>query len=209
MVGINTAIVSPQLGSGIGFAVPINIAKSILPQLREKGKVTRGYVGVSITDLTRDLAQGFGLPPDTKGALVQAVVPRGPAAKAGVQPGDIIIEVNGKPVAVGAATSPARVALVAPGSKVDLTVLRGRPEEAGQLHGRAAAGRGRGGRAGRGGGRRRSREGDKSPKLGVTLGDLTPQIARQLGVEPGEGVVVRDVVAGRSGRRAPASSRAR
>ena len=180
VVGINTAIVSPQLGSGVGFAVPINIAKSILQQLREKGKVTRGYVGVSITDLTRDLAQGFGLPPDQKGALVQAVVPRGPAAKA-VQPGDIIVEVNGKPVQSGGDLT-RTVALVAPGSKVDLTVLR-RSEEAGQLPGRAAAGRGRGGRAGEAGAP--ETEGDKSPKLGVTLGDLTPQIARQLGVEPG------------------------
>jgi serine protease Do len=192
VVGINTAIVSPQLGSGVGFAVPINIAKSILQQLREKGKVTRGYVGVSITDLTRDLAQGFGLPPDQKGALVQAVVPRGPAAKAGVQPGDIIVEVNGKPVQSGGDLT-RTVALVAPGSKVDLTVLRGgqkkqvsfpvaqRPDE-GEAVARGEAGA-------------PETEGDKSPKLGVTLGDLTPQIARQLGVEPGEGVVVRDVVA--------------
>ncbi|WP_242356793.1 MULTISPECIES: Do family serine endopeptidase [Anaeromyxobacter] len=192
VVGINTAIVSPQLGSGVGFAVPINLAKSILPQLREKGKVTRGYAGVSITDLSRDLAQGFGLPPDQKGALVQAVVPRGPAAKAGVQPGDVIVAVNGKPVASGSDLT-RTVALVAPGSKVDLTVLRGgqkkqvsfavaqRPDD------EEAIARGDTGEE--------EPKGDKSPKLGVTLGDLTPQIARQVGVEPGDGVLVRDVVA--------------
>jgi serine protease Do len=198
VVGINTAIVSPQLGSGVGFAVPINLAKSILPQLREKGKVTRGYVGVSITDLNRDLAQGFGLPPDQKGALIQAVVPRGPAAKAGVQPGDVVVAVNGKPVASGGDLTRA-VALVQPGSKVDLTVVRSgekkqfsfavaqRPDDEEAIA--------------RGEGAEQEEGGNKAPKLGVTLGDLTPQIARQLGIEPGEGVLVRDVApAGPAGR---------
>ena len=192
VIGINTAIVSPQLGSGVGFAVPINIAKTILPQLREKGKVTRGYVGVSITDLNRDLAQGFGLPADQKGALVQGVVPRGPAAKAGVQPGDIIVEVNGKPVSSGGDLTRS-VALVQPGSKVDLTVLRNGQKKSLSF---AVAQRPDDREAvARAGGGEEEPQGDKSPKLGVTLGDLTPQIARQLGVEPGEGVVVRDVVA--------------
>jgi serine protease Do len=202
VIGINTAIVSPQLGSGVGFAVPINIAKTILPQLREKGKVTRGYVGVSITDLNRDLAQGFGLPADQKGALVQGVVPRGPAAKAGVQPGDIIIEVNGKPVSSGGDLTRS-VALVQPGSKVDLTVLRNGQKKS--LSFAVAQRPTMGGRRARRR-RRRSRRATRA-KLGVTLGDLTPQIARQLGVEPGEGVVVRDVVATGPAARA-ASSRA-
>ena len=98
VVGINTAIVSPQLGQGIGFAVPINMAKALLPQLKEKGKVIRGFLGVSVSELTPDLMQGFGLPPGTKGALVQNVVPKSPAAKAGVQAGDLIVALNGKPV---------------------------------------------------------------------------------------------------------------
>ena len=76
VVGINTAIVSPQIGQGIGFAVPIDLAKSLLPQLQAKGKVVRGYLGVSVSELTPDLAQGFGLKPEQKEALVQQVVPK-------------------------------------------------------------------------------------------------------------------------------------
>ena len=98
VVGINTAIVSPQIGSGIGFAVPINLAKSLLPQLKAKGRVVRGYMGVAVSELTPDLAQAFGLPAGTKGALVQNVAPKRPAAKAGLEPGDLITSLNGKPV---------------------------------------------------------------------------------------------------------------
>ncbi len=200
VIGINTAIVSPQMGSGIGFAVPINVPKSILPQLREKGKVTRGYVGVGVTELTRDLAQGFGLPPEQKGALVQNVVPRGPAAKAGVEAGDVIVAVNGKPVE--SQTDVTRmVALIPPGGKVDLSVLRGgqkkqiafpvaqRPDE-------ETLARGEGEQS-------QPQKGDKSPKLGVSVTDLSPEISRQLGVEgQQQGVVVTDVVDGGPAQRA-------
>jgi serine protease Do len=203
VVGINTAIVRPDIGQGIGFAVPIDLAKSILPQLREKGKVTRGYLGVQIGDLTPDLAAGFGLAPGTKGALVQNVVPRGPAAKAGVQAGDIVVALNGKQVeSAGQLTR--EVALVPPGVEVKLDVLRGgkekkqlafkvaqRPEDEGQAQG--------GGEEEEGGGDK----GNKSPKLGVSLQPLTPQVARQLGVNAEEGgVVVVDVVDGGPAQRA-------
>jgi serine protease Do len=193
VVGINTAIVSPQLGSGVGFAVPVNIAKVLLPQLREKGKVTRGYLGVSITDLTRDLAQGFGLAADQKGALVQAVVPRGPAAKAGIEAGDVVVSLNGKPVDSGGALT-RTVALIAPGQKAEITVLRGgqKKQFAFQVAERPAD--------------EQSPETmpaapdapphDKSPKLGLSLSEMTPQIARELGVEGQQGVVVMDVVDG-------------
>ncbi len=202
VVGINTAIVRPDVGQGIGFAVPIDLAKSILPQLREKGKVTRGYLGVQVGDLTPDLAAGFGLPPGAKGALVQNVVPRGPAAKAGIQAGDVVLTLNGKQVeSAGQLTR--EVALVPPGDQVKLEVLRGgkerkqiafkvaqRPEDEGQ----AAAG----GEEEEGGDK-----GNKSPKLGVSLQPLTPQIARQLGVNAEEGgVVVVDVVDGGPAQRA-------
>src|SRR6266540_92420 len=123
VVGINTAIVRPDVGQGIGFAVPIDLAKSLLPQLREKGKVTRGYLGVQVSDLTPDLAQGFGLTPGMKGALVQNVVPRGPDAKGGMQAGDLVVSLNGKPVeSAGQLTR--SVALVPPGEQVTLGVLR-------------------------------------------------------------------------------------
>jgi serine protease Do len=201
VLGINTAIVSPQMGSGIGFAVPINIAKSLLPQLREKGKVTRGYMGVSVGELSRDLAQGFGLAPEQKGALVQSVVPRGPAAKAGVEPGDVIVAVNGKPVESQTDVT-RQVALIPPGQKADLTVLRNGQKK--QL-GFAVATRPDDEEAiARGEPPAEPQEkGDKSPKLGVTVQDVTPEIASRLGMQgQGQGVVVSDVVDGGPAQRA-------
>jgi len=194
VVGINTAIVRPDVGQGIGFAVPVNLAKSLLPQLREKGKVTRGFMGVSVADLTPDLVQAFSLPGGTKGALVQNVVPRGPAAKGGVEAGDVVVAVNGKPVESAGQLTRA-VALIPPGEKVSVTVLRKndkkqlsfsvaqRPEEEGVAQGGEKEGE-EGGAA------------DKSPKLGVSLAPLTPDIARELGTQAKEGVVVADVVQG-------------
>ncbi len=198
VVGINTAIVRPDVGQGIGFAVPIDLAKSLLPQLREKGKVTRGYLGVQVSDLTPDLAQAFGFAPDTKGALVQNVVPRGPAAKGGVQAGDLVVSLNGKPVdSSGQLTR--SIALVAPGESVNVGVVRKggekkqlsfkiaqRPEDEGM----AARGEGEGEEGGGG------PPSNKSPKLGVSLAPITPEIARQLGTSGDEGVVVADVVDG-------------
>jgi serine protease Do len=176
VIGINTAIVRPDIGQGIGFAVPVNLAKSILPQLREKGKVTRGFMGVSVSDLSPDLVQAFNLPQGTKGALVQSVVPRGPAAKAGVEPGDLVVAMNGK--AVETASDLTRsVALVPPGQSVNITVLRKsdkkqlsfkvaqRPEDEGV----ASRGEGEGSDEDGGG----SAKSDKSPKLGVSLAPLT------------------------------------
>jgi serine protease Do len=197
VVGINTAIVRPDVGQGIGFAVPIDLAKSILPQLEEKGKVTRGYLGVQISDLTPDLAQAFGHPPDTKGALVQNVVPGGPAAKGGVQAGDVVVSLNGKPVdSSGQLTR--SVALVPPGSDVNLLVVRRggekkqlsfkvaqRPDD--EAMARGEQGEGQGGK---------EEPANKSPKLGVSLSPITPEMARQLGVSGDEGVVVTDVVEG-------------
>ena len=203
VVGINTAIVRPDVGQGIGFAVPIDLAKSILPQLREKGKVTRGYLGVQVGDLTPDLAQGFGFQAGTKGALVQNVVPRGPAAKGGVQAGDLVVAINGKPVASAGELTRA-VALVPPGEQVRLEVVRRggerkqlsfkvaqRPEDEAQA---SAGGEGEEGGTEPGT--------NKSPKLGVSLSPLTPDIARRLGVSGEEGVLVADVVEGGPAQRA-------
>jgi serine protease Do len=203
VVGINTAIVRPDIGQGIGFAVPIDLAKSLLPQLREKGKVTRGYLGVQVGDLTPDLAAGFGLPPNTKGALIQNVVPRGPAAKAGVQAGDIVTALNGRPVeSSGELTR--QVALVPPGEQVKMDLLRGGKEKK-QLAFKVAQRPEDEGQASAGGGEEEEsgEKGNKSPKLGVSLQPLTPQIARQLGVNAEDGgVVVVDVVDGGPAQRA-------
>jgi serine protease Do len=98
IIGINTAIFSRTGGyQGIGFAVPSNMVRLVMDQLIQKGKVTRGWIGVTIQELTPELAQEFGLK-RTKGALVSDVVKDSPAAKAGVVRGDVILEVNGKEV---------------------------------------------------------------------------------------------------------------
>ena len=94
MVGINTAIISGA--NNIGYAVPISTVKQILPPLKEKGRVERGYLGVSLQPITRDLVERLHLN-STEGAIVAALV-NGPAAQAGIQPGDAILKVDGKPV---------------------------------------------------------------------------------------------------------------
>ena len=95
VVGINSAI-SAQ-GQGIGFAIPVNMAKILLPQLKQDGKVTRSYIGVSIGPVTQQLAVKLDLP-DTSGALVGAVSPGSPADKAGLHDGDVIVMFDGKPI---------------------------------------------------------------------------------------------------------------
>jgi serine protease Do len=120
VVGINTAIVAG--GTGIGFAIPSNMAKSIIPQLKEKGKVVRGMIGVQVQNVTPELAKSFGLP-EPKGALVAEVNPDSPGDKAGIQRGDIIIEFNGHPIHE-MNELPRLVAETAPGSKATLKVLR-------------------------------------------------------------------------------------
>jgi serine protease Do len=95
VIGINTAIVAA--GQGIGFAVPSNMARAVVAQIREKGKVVRGWIGVSTQTVTSDLAPAFGLK-EPKGALVSEVAPDGPAAAAGMKRGDVIVAFNGKEV---------------------------------------------------------------------------------------------------------------
>ena len=95
MVGINTAIVAE--GQGIGFAIPVNMAKEIAGQLQDKGHVTRGWLGVTIQEVTPELAKSFGLK-ENKGALVAQVSPGSPAEKAGIEQGDIILEFDGKKI---------------------------------------------------------------------------------------------------------------
>ncbi len=194
VVGINTAIISPQIGSGIGFAVPISLAKALLPQLKT-GKVVRGYMGVALSPLTPDLAQAFGLPAGAKGAVVQQVMPRTPAEKAGLEPGDVITSLDGKPIDSSSSLSRG-VALVAPGQAVKLGLVRKgsektvsltvtqRPDDEASI-GREDWDEGQSG------------EGSKTPKLGFKVAPLSAEAAQELKLPANfKGALVTDLVEG-------------
>lgn len=124
VIGINTAIVAA--GQGIGFAIPSGMAKRITSQLKDKGRVSRGWIGVSIRSVTPDLAEKLRLN-ETKGALVAEIVPRGPAEAAGVRKGDVIIAFDGKEINE-AGTLPRLVGETPIGKKVEVKVVReGKP----------------------------------------------------------------------------------
>lgn len=123
VIGINTAIFSPSGGNvGIAFAIPAATAKTVIEDLRSNGKVVRGYLGVQIQDISRDIADSIGLA-EAKGALVASTQGDTPAAKAGVQSGDAIIEVNGEKVENPKDLS-RRIAGLRPDTDVDLTIFR-------------------------------------------------------------------------------------
>jgi serine protease Do len=123
VVGINTAIFSQSGGSiGIGFAVPINLAKRLVPQMEKDGHVTRGWLGVTLQKLTPPLAETLKVEPG-RGALVSAVTPQGPAARAGVAPGDVIVRWDGTTVDEHASL-PALVAATPVGRTVEMEALR-------------------------------------------------------------------------------------
>ena len=123
VVGINTAIISPSGGSiGIGFAIPSNIAVSVINQLREFGETRRGWLGVRIQEVTDDIAESLSMP-KASGALVAGVTEDGPAAKAGIEPGDVIISFDGREVPE-MDDLPRMVADTAIGKAVDVEVLR-------------------------------------------------------------------------------------
>jgi serine protease Do len=123
VIGINTAILGPQGNIGIGFAIPINMARDVYEQIRTNGKVIRGFMGVSIQDLNPDLIAAFGLPDGTKGLLISHVTENSPAAVAGLQPGDIIVQFDGKPV-TSLGLFQTQVSLLQPGTKVRVVILR-------------------------------------------------------------------------------------
>ena len=136
LIGINTVIFSRTGGSmGIGFAIPVSTAKMVLDQIVKSGSVTRGWIGVEVQEITPPVAESFKLS-STRGALIAGVLRGGPADKAGVKPGDVLLEVQGKPVAdpagmlnLIAALAPgqsAKVKLKRQGQEVDATVSVGR-----------------------------------------------------------------------------------
>lgn len=120
VVGVNTAIIAG--GQGIGFAIPVNMAKNIVEQLRQSGKVVRGWLGVIVQQLTPELAQSLGLESDT-GALVSDIAPGGPAEEAGLRRGDVIVGINDKKIK-DMPELPKTIANYKPGRTVTLTVVR-------------------------------------------------------------------------------------
>ncbi|PTN11462.1 Do family serine endopeptidase [Nitrosomonas aestuarii] len=132
LIGINTAIYSRSGGSlGIGFAIPIHIAKEIMEQIIQSGSVTRGWLGVSMQDMTRELADSFGLDRAT-GALIAGVLKDGPAERAGIKPGDIMVAIEGQPITNSTALLN-QVAALSPGDFVTVTIIRNKKEKEVQI----------------------------------------------------------------------------
>jgi serine protease Do len=182
VVGINTAIFSQTGGNiGIGFAIPANLAKELLPQLKDKGKIVRGYLGVTIQKVTSDIAGTMGLSNES-GALVADVAAGGPAERAGIKVGDVIVEFNGKPIK-DSSELPLEVARVAPGKTVQLKILRdAKPSNisvnVGELKDTEVVAE--------------ARQGD----FGMTVQPLTPELAESLGLDRADGLVVGSVAPG-------------
>ena len=182
LVGINTAIISSTRGSeGVGFAVPINMARHVMERLIAGGKVTRGDLPILLQDITPGLAKSFGLP-DQKGALVSDVFPNTSAEKAGIKPGDVIVGFNGKDI-TDVNSFQLAVSESAPGSSATVKLLHnGRPETVTvtltELSVEVAPS-----------GNDQKKPGSGNSMIdalaGVTVADLEPEVRRQLGVPPG------------------------
>ena len=127
VIGVNTAIISPTgVSAGIGFAVPSDMAKNVIAQLMKSGSVSRGWLGVNIQNVTKDLAAGLGMS-KAEGALVSSVNDGSPAAKGGLQPGDVIVAVDGERIEK-MRELPRRIARIAAGDDTQMTVIRGGKE---------------------------------------------------------------------------------
>jgi serine protease Do len=186
LVGINSQILSNTDGNiGIGFSIPTNMAKNVMDQLRTKGKVTRSQLGVTVQQVTSDIAQNLGLK-HAGGAIVSSVNPGSAADKAGVKQGDVIESFNGQPVQDFNSLRN-RVAATTPGTTADLTIVRdGAEKHLSVKLAEASPSRGAGGGDG---------EPDSTDKaaLGVSVAPLTPELASRLGTKSAEGLVVQNV----------------
>jgi serine protease Do len=189
VIGINTALATPTGGNvGLGFAIPIDMAKAVMEQLIAKGKVSRGYLGLTPQDIDEDLAKALKLS-GTSGVLISEVVPGSPAEQGGIKSGDVVVAFNGKKVedstqfrqlvAQAAPGSTATISVLRDGQKMDLRVtLAERPAE---TQAKAAP-------------QKEQSEPKPSSRLGLTVQTLTPDIAQQLGFKRTEtGVVISEV----------------
>lgn len=189
LIGINTAILSGGGGNqGIGFAIPINMAKYVMDEILKHGKVVRGYIGVGIQEVTPTLGKAFDVPAE-KGALVSSVDPNSPGGKAGLQRGDVITELNSQSI-TGPNELRLKVATMAPGTTVHLEVSRnGQSREVTLTLGEAPTGKGAGNASGE--------SAEDNTMRGVQVDELTDDIRQQLGLKAGtKGVVVTDVAGG-------------
>ena len=185
VIGINTAIISGNTGGnvGIGFAIPINVAKGILSDLKEKGTVTRGWLGVMIQRITPDLAESFKLD-RTEGALVGDVIPNSPAEKAGIKRGDVIVKFDNQEVRTMEAL-PKIVGSTTPGKAVNVEIIREGKKKVLEVTIAVLK--------------------DEKIKvaatdpLGIQVQDITPDIAQSLKLEGVDGVLVSDVTPGEAG----------
>ena len=195
VVGVNTAILSPSGGSvGIGFAIPSNTVKQVTSQLIADGHVTRGFLGVETQAVTTEIAPSLGLDKDAKGALIAAVTPDSPAAKAGLQPGDVLTAVDGHAVAgprelaqLVASERPgqaAQVALIRDGSQQNLSVQLGTMPEQQQTANAEEGDQGRG-------------------QIGLALAPLSPDVRQQLDLPQSQrGAVIAQVQPGSAAEQA-------
>ena len=187
LIGINTAIFSRSGGyQGIGFAVPVNMVRSVMDHIVKHGRVVRGSIGVSVQDLTPALARAFGLS-DLRGVVVNDLAASGPGARAGLHRGDVVLRIGDRAIDSSGHFRNV-VALLAPGSRGRVTVRRGGREQTFEVDvvERAEAPV-----------RAVATDDGRTDPLGLSIGDLTPQIARQLRLPAGaQGVVITDVMRG-------------
>jgi serine protease Do len=186
VIGINTAIIAGG-GGGIGFAIPVNLAKDVVAQLRDNGKVTRGYLGIRFQKLTKDLAKSFGLESEN-GALVANVDKDTPADKSGLKAGDVILKYDGKVIKDGTEL-PRYVAATPIDKKVKLQIFRdGKKQDVDVIVSRM-------------------KDGDPAvasavdgeiAKIGFSVQELTKELASRLGIKESKGLVVVDVKQGSS-----------
>ena len=183
VIGVNTAII--QGGQGIGFAVPINLVRRVVEQLRKHGHVVRGYVGAGLQELDKDLASSFGVSPK-EGVLIGSTERRGPADKAGIRPGDLVTHFAGKRVhsvrelMLGVAETP-------PNTRADVDIIRDGKKKRLQIqvaerpdteHGRIVPAR---------------NQGSQNARIGVSVRKVDQSLARQSGLDKAQGVVIESI----------------
>jgi len=191
VIGINTAIFTRSGGyMGVGFAIPIDLAREIANQLIDSGEVTRGFLGIVIQQLTPELAESFDIE-QRQGILISQVSDDSPAAKAGLQPGDVIVAFRGEPVTdIGHFRN--RIALLPPDSREQLTIIRdGERQNISVTIGKLTEDE-----------REPSGPTQSAAEIGLTVQTLTPQLAQRFGVEEQAGVIVTAVTRGSIAERA-------